>query len=252
MILLAEEDDDENEVDVGEGLKSFDSLQLSMYSMTRLTSTKSWKVGGTLGDNLRMILIDCGASRNSISRNLVDNLQLKMEETHAYVVEVGDGHNVRCKGKCAQLKLSIQQLEVIQNFYVFGLKGMDLVLGLKWLASLGEVKADFGRMELTLKNENSIITIAGDPALNRIKLSYGAFMQVLLEESGGLLLHYDTKQGSRQEGEGIPTELKGTLQQYQDVFQNLQGLPPPRRQDHAIHLKNEAKFWFNSNYNSSI
>ncbi|KAF1891370.1 hypothetical protein Lal_00017002 [Lupinus albus] len=198
MILFAEEEDDENEVDVGEGLK----------------------VGGTLWDNLGVILIDCGASHNFITRELVNILQLKVEETHAYVVEVGDGHNVRCKGKWAQLKLSMQQLEVIQDFYVFGLKGMALVLGLKWLASLGEVKADFGRMKLTLKKENSVITIARDPALNRTKLSYGAFMQVLLEKRGGLLLHYDTRQCYRQEGEGIPAELEGTLQQYQNVFQN--------------------------------
>ncbi|KAF1897044.1 hypothetical protein Lal_00034746 [Lupinus albus] len=226
MILFVEEEDDENEVDVGEGLKSFDSLQLSMYSMTGLTFTKSWKVGETLWDNLGVILIDCGASRNFIIRELVNILQLKVEETHAYVVEVRDGHNVRCKGKWAQLKLSMQQLEVIQDFYVFGLKGMDLVLGLKWLGSLGEVKADFGRMKLTLKKGNSVITIARDPALNRIKLSYGAFMQVLLEKRGGSLLHYDTRQCYRQEGEGIPAELEGTLQQYQNVFQNPQGLLP--------------------------
>ncbi|KAF1869740.1 hypothetical protein Lal_00017316 [Lupinus albus] len=219
MILLVEEEDDENEVDVGEGLESFDSLQLSMYSMMGLTLTKSWKVGGTLWDNLAVILIDCRASRNFILRELVNILQLKVEETHAYVVEVEDGQNVRCKGKCAQLKLSMQQLEE-----------MDLVLGLKWLARLGEVKADFGRTELTIKRVDSIITIAGDLALNRTKLSYGTFMQALLEERG---------------------ELEGTLQQYQDVVQNTQGLPPSRRQDHAIHLKNEVKFWFNSNYNNS-
>ncbi|KAF1859117.1 hypothetical protein Lal_00000945 [Lupinus albus] len=219
--------------------------------MTGLTFTKSWKVGGTLWDNLGLILIDCGASRNFITRELVNILQLKVEETHAYVVEVGDGHNVRCKGKWAQLKLSMQQLEVIQDFYVFGLKGMDLVLGLKLLASLGEVKADFGRMKLTLKKGNSVITIARDPALNRTKLSYGAFMQVLLENRGGLLLHYDTRQCYRQEREGIPAELEGTLPQYQNVFQNPQGLLPSKRQDHAIHLKNGAKFWYNSNCNSS-
>ncbi|KAF1866680.1 hypothetical protein Lal_00018064 [Lupinus albus] len=150
VILLVEKEDDENKVDVGEGLESFDSLQLSMYSMTGITSTKSWKVGGTLRDNLGVILIDCRASRKFISREWVDSLQLKVEETHSYVLEVGDGHNVRCNGKCAQLKLSMQQLEVIQDFYVFVLKRMDIVLGLKWLESLREVKVDFGKMELTL------------------------------------------------------------------------------------------------------
>ncbi|KAF1860282.1 hypothetical protein Lal_00037620 [Lupinus albus] len=168
-------------------------------------------------------MIDCGASHNFISKNLVDSLQLWVEETKTYLVKVGNGHKVKCQEKCAQLRFYMQQLEVIPDFYLFGLGGMDLVLKLKWLASLGEVKADFGKTKLTLKKGNSVITIVGDPALNMIKLSYGAFMQVLLEKRGGLRLHYDTGQG----------------------------LPPSIRQDHAIHLKNGAKFWFNSNYNNS-
>ncbi|KAF1883871.1 hypothetical protein Lal_00038364 [Lupinus albus] len=247
-IILAEEEKAEKEGEAEEDMEIFNSLQLSLYSMKGLTSTKSWKIGETLEDKPAVIMIDCGASHNFISKDLVDSLQLRVEETKAYIVKMGNGHKVKCQGKCAQLRFYMQQLEVIPDFFLFGLRRVDLVLELKWLASLREVKIDFGRMKLTLKRGDSVITITGDPTLNRTKLSYGAFMQVLLEERRGLRLHYDTGQSYRQEGEGILAELKGTLQQYQDVFQNPQGLPP-WRQDHAIHLKNGA--WFNSNYNSS-
>ncbi|KAF1871765.1 hypothetical protein Lal_00020560 [Lupinus albus] len=213
MIILTEEEEAEKEGEAEEDMKIFNSLQLSLYSIKGLTSTKSWKIGGTLEDKPVVIMIDCGASHNFISKDLVDSLQLRVEETKAYVIEVGDERKVKCQGKGAQLRYYMQQLEVIQDFYLFGLRGVDLLLGLKWLASLGEVEADFGRTEFTLKRGDSVITIAGDHALNRTKLSYRAFMQVLLEERGGFRLHYDTGQCYIQEGEGIPAELEGTLQQ---------------------------------------
>ncbi|KAF1884437.1 hypothetical protein Lal_00028315, partial [Lupinus albus] len=99
-------------------------------------------------------MIDCGASNNFISKDL-----FRVEETKAYLIEVGDGHMVKCQGKCAKLRFYMQQLEVIEDFYLFGLRGVDFVLGLKLLAGLREVKADFGRTELTVKrglnNHNS-------------------------------------------------------------------------------------------------
>ncbi|XP_073225764.1 uncharacterized protein [Cicer arietinum] len=150
MLILAEGDDEVNDLEGEDEIETLNSLQLSMYSMTGLTTSKSWKVGGIIKDQPVVILIDCGASHNFIAKDSVDRLKLKVDDTPAYVVEVGDGHKVQNRGKCTQPQTILQQLEVIQDFYLFGLKGVDLVLGLDWLASLGEVKVDFGRMELTL------------------------------------------------------------------------------------------------------
>ncbi|KAE9594889.1 putative nucleotidyltransferase, Ribonuclease H [Lupinus albus] len=205
--------------------------------MKGFTSSKSWKMEGTLGCRPVIVMIDCGASHNFISKKLVDSLQLQVEKTKTYVVEVGDGHHIKCQGKCSNLKLLVQQLEVSQDFYLFALKGVDVVLGLEWLSSLGEVKADFGRMRLTLKKEGTIMTIEGNPALTRAELPLGAFMQVLMEEGEGMLLHCND---AVQAETDIPRELDRILLQYQEVFQEMTELPPKRSQDHAIHLKEGA------------
>ena len=59
---------------------------------------------------------------------------------------------------------------------------MDIVLGLDWLASLGEIKADFGKQELTIKQGGKLIKISGNPALTRTALPLGALMKILKEE----------------------------------------------------------------------
>ncbi|KAE9622109.1 putative nucleotidyltransferase, Ribonuclease H [Lupinus albus] len=63
-------------------------------------------------------------------------------------------------------------------------------------------------------------------------------MQVLLEEGEGLLLQYDTQPDSQSQ---IPQELEGILQEFQHVFREIDGLPPRRAHDHAIHLKEGAE-----------
>ncbi|XP_019427131.1 PREDICTED: uncharacterized protein LOC109335454 [Lupinus angustifolius] len=170
--------------------------------MNGFTSTKSWKIGGMLGNHSVVILIDCGPSHNFISKDLVEQLHLPVEDTKAYMVEVGDVHLI---------------------------KGVDLVLGLEWLASLGEVQADFGRMTLTMRRGDARITLQGDPALSRTELALGAFKQVLLSEGERLLLPCE------------PSEIEEVLQQNSEVFQVIKRLPPARSHDHAIHLIEGAK-----------
>lgn len=134
-----------------------------------------------------------------------------MEDTPSYIVELGDGHRLKCKGKCFKLSLLLQGMEIKQDFYFFTLQGVDLVLGLDWLSSLGEVKTNFGKLELTLSRDGKLITLVGDPSLTKIELSYGAFMQILKEEGKGLLIQYDYAEQKSIEVSVVPEAISEAL-----------------------------------------
>ncbi|KAJ1375248.1 Aspartic peptidase domain superfamily [Sesbania bispinosa] len=134
-----------------------------------LTSSKSWKVMGTVNDQQVVALIDCGASHNFISHELVERLKLSVKETSPYTVEVGDGHKVECMGMCENLVIRIQGLRIQQEFYLIELGGADLVLGLEWLAGLGEVRADFGKLILIIGEGSMEKTMVGDPTQTDLK-----------------------------------------------------------------------------------
>ena len=195
---------------------------------------------GLLQGHSIVILLDCGASHNFIATELVDKLNLRVQDTPSYLVEVGDGHKVRCKGKCPKLKFQLQQLEIEQEFYLFTLKGVDIVLGLDWLASLGEIKADFGKLELTVKQGGKLIKISGNPALTRTALPLGALMQILKEEGEGLMIHCESSTEAATEKVEILAAVLDLLAEFEDVFADPQGLPPIRRHDHAIQLTEGA------------
>ena len=48
-----------------------------------------------------------------------------MDDTPAYVVEVGDGHKIKCKGVCREVPLKVQEVPVQQQFFLIGLGGVD-------------------------------------------------------------------------------------------------------------------------------
>ncbi|XP_004514016.3 uncharacterized protein [Cicer arietinum] len=239
-MILMEEEEEEGVEEGEEPLQSFRSLHLSLCSLSGFTTTRSWKVEGLLEGVAVVILIDCGASHNFIAIELVERLHLTVMETSPYMVEVGDGHKVRCKGKCAQLKFQMQNLEAIQDFYLFTLKGVDMVLGLDWLAGLGEIKADFGKLELTLKQGEKFIRIAGNPALTKTELPFGALMQVLKEEGEGLLIQCERTKTELDSQKTLPKNFLKLLDEFDEICSDPKELPPVRKHDHAIHLKEGA------------
>lgn len=144
-VMLLEEDEEiegtEDEETITEDRGDLvEYKQLSLNSIVGFTSRRSLKVWGTIGTEKVVVLVDCGATHNFIAQDLVERLQLTVQETPTYVVEVGDGHKVKCRGMCNGVKVQIQGIDVHQNYYLFGLGGEDVVLGLEWLASLGEIR----------------------------------------------------------------------------------------------------------------
>lgn len=49
--------------------------------------------------------------------------------------------------------------------YLFELGGVDVILGVDWLRTLGEVRVDWGRMRMVFLKEGHEIVLQGDPSL---------------------------------------------------------------------------------------
>ena len=89
-------------------------------------------------------LIDSGATSNFIDARVVESMGLKLEETPPYVIEVGNGERVKYQGICEGLEFTMQGEKFKQHFFLMELGGADVVLGMDWLASLGNIEANFG------------------------------------------------------------------------------------------------------------
>ena len=95
------------------------------------------KVRGKIKQQEVIVLINCGATHNFISTKLVCELVLPLEGTLGYGVLMDTGAAVKGEGVCRGIVLTLQNIEIVEDFLPFELGSADVILGMKWLESFG-------------------------------------------------------------------------------------------------------------------
>lgn len=186
-----------------------------------------------------IVLVDSGASHNFLSCDLVEVLGIQPEETREYAVKVGDRHRIVNKGVCRGVELKLPTLDVKQDFYLFELGGVDVVLGYEWLEGLGNIEINFKEHVMRVKVKGEEVELRGDPSLSQTVASLEAMMKewkrgneaYYIELGMMTLCSEDTP--IYEQGGGI----EALLEEYAELFQEAVQLPPPRSCDHAIVIK---------------
>jgi predicted aspartyl protease len=84
-------------------------------------------------------LVDGGATHNFIDASLVARRGLRTEEFEGFYVTVADGYTMTCLDMIPDLEVKLGNYTLTNTFYVVDLSDTDVVLGVQWLYSLGEV-----------------------------------------------------------------------------------------------------------------
>ena len=85
-----------------------------------------------------------------------------------------------------------------------------MVLGMEWLASLGEIRANFRELTLKIPTTEGSFTLKGEPAMARFAISLRSIVKVLWNEGEGFLLCYQDLQAV-QEANLMHTWTEGIL-----------------------------------------
>ncbi|KAL4317946.1 hypothetical protein GQ457_18G013810 [Hibiscus cannabinus] len=98
------------------------------------------------------------------------------------------------------------------------------------------VVMDFRKMTLSFEKEGQTVLLQGGKKPSNVKLESGKKMSKLTEkepECQGEIYLLNVEE----EGTEVPSKLQPLLTEFVEVFEEPQGLPPPRTHDHAIVLK---------------
>ena len=90
-----------------------------------------------------MILLDSGSTHNFMRTKTAERLKLFMTSTKPFKVHVGSGDSLICKAKCDNVLIQIQGHEFPVDFFVLDFNGLDVVLGVQWLQTLGTVHTNY-------------------------------------------------------------------------------------------------------------
>lgn len=97
-----------------------------------------------------LLQVDSASSHNFISEKIVEELQLPAQVVPYFGFHIGNGDIISCNRLCQNLFVKFYGLTIDQDFYPLSMGGDDLVLKIKWLASLNIVQANWNEMFLFL------------------------------------------------------------------------------------------------------
>lgn len=120
---------------------------------------------------------------------------------------------------------------------------MDLILGIAWLATLGDVKVKWGMFTMTFMDQGQPIVVQGDPNLAKTMISPKALMKISDIEAVSVLWNAETEIGATDTrnsevlADWEEQQLHHLLEEFARVFAVPNGLPPKREVDHRIPIK---------------
>lgn len=143
----------------------------------------------------------------------------------------------------------MQGISFIVELFVLLIWGLDVVLGMQWLRTLGPCVHDHNELTMEFQWKGKRVKLAGNAMQNTKPMTFSQLNSIIQE--GGVsglatLNRIDDEHEKKCEECGteidqlegaLPIAAKGLIRQYQKVFEEPKQLPPVRNIDHQIHLQ---------------
>jgi len=188
-----------------------------------------------------------------MNTEVANKLQCKQTPINPVIIKAANGGKMLCSSICKNFSWKMQGIYFVTDIFVMDLDACDMVLGVQWLATLGDIVCNYKSMWMSFDWQEQRVTLKGDEPVRLQSVQYGQ-MSGLLDSNRGIagislcsLLLVQETEGAKAllMGKNLNEEEKEALQNllhlYQDVFTPLTGLPPNRPEDHTIPLKEGAQ-----------
>ncbi|XP_073151826.1 uncharacterized protein [Henckelia pumila] len=218
----------------------YNTLEFTLYSITGIDQPQTLKMRARILGHEVVAMVDSGASHNFVSRELIAELGLEVDMGVHFAVCLGDGGRITCQGVCKKLCVELDQCDVTIEGYLFDLGGIDLILGVDWLRTLGDIMLNWQKMQMQFSWEGRTVVLHGDPTLNRSVVSLKSIVKfVALEFCGAVVLKWQGDTDGTHSNITLTAnkDLQRILAAHAGVFHEPQDLPPKRSHDHAIVIK---------------
>ncbi|KAL5814797.1 hypothetical protein ACOSQ3_025588 [Xanthoceras sorbifolium] len=109
------------------------------------------RIKGSIGQSSTIVLVNSGSTHNFISEELASRVGLQPVKEGKLQVVMASGEKLSSNGKCSNVKLYLQGVPIFVDFYLLQLEGYDIVLGVQWLRTLGQILWDFTKLQMRFK-----------------------------------------------------------------------------------------------------
>ncbi|GJU73050.1 reverse transcriptase, partial [Tanacetum coccineum] len=124
--------------------------QISLNALTETNNFQTTRVIGTVGKHLVHILVDCRSTHNFLDKNMVKKLGCSIRPTGPLAVTMADDNNLVTTSEGRNFKWQFDNTTFTTDVMLLPLGGCKMVLGIQWLATLGDIKCNFKELRMEL------------------------------------------------------------------------------------------------------
>nr|GFA28851.1 hypothetical protein [Tanacetum cinerariifolium] len=202
--------DDETYHDcVGDMVRVTDSPQITLNALSGLNSYQTIRVRSRVGKKVMHILIDCGSTYNFLDIHTAKKLGCRLAKTTPMQVSMANGQRMMSTSIYHDLKWSLQNEVFTSDIMLLPLGGCEMVLGVQWLATLGDMQCNFKKLIMKFNHKGRQLVLRG---MNNTHLCQ-------MESVGS-----------------VYAKVEQVLTQFDEVFEVPKYLPHQRSHDHQIPL----------------
>ncbi|KAL0853428.1 hypothetical protein Bca101_058580 [Brassica carinata] len=152
----------ENEVDDNQlAFQKAETPMISLYDLTGWNAPGTLRIYATVNKRDVVAMVDSGSTHNFISEKAAKKLNLKIIRTPPFAVRVANGSPLQCHGHYKDVQVKMGEVTVSVTLNALPLVGLDLVLGIEWLQSLGPIICDLKAQTMKFNWEGKRCTLQG-------------------------------------------------------------------------------------------
>nr|GEV06803.1 hypothetical protein [Tanacetum cinerariifolium] len=221
---------------VGDMVGVTDSPQITLNALSGLNSYQTMRVRGRVGKQVVHILIECGSTNNFLDIHTTKKLGCRLVKTTPMQVSMANGQRMMSTSVCHDLKWSLQNKVFTSDVMLLPLGGCEMVLGIQWLATLGDMQCNFKKLIMNFNHKGRQLVLRGmnNTHVHLMQGNEGMLKQA--ELSSMALCVYLVQLCQIESVGSVSVEVEQVLTQFDEVFEVLKDLPPQRSHDHQIPL----------------
>ncbi|XP_071924641.1 uncharacterized protein [Coffea arabica] len=216
-------------------------MEVSIHALAGGGKHKTIRIKGLVQGRAITALVDSGSTHCFVDEQLAKSLKLATQG-ETLTVRVANGEKLQSRNITKPVVWKMQGYEFSHQFNTLRLGGCDMILGVDWLARNSPMEFDFRKLSMKFRKGKQQVELKGEDSTIQLKLIRGSRLHKWTRKHTYGIMAQVCAVEDRESVQGpYPPVMEKLLQDFADVFQEPQGLPPTRSQDHCITLKEGAK-----------
>jgi hypothetical protein len=217
-----------------------DFCNLSLNAVSGTDTGDCMKVRALVNSKVMLILVDSGSSHSFVSKSFLEDLHIKPLPTQPRKVKLANGGIMVTDMWVPKMEWWASGHTLTADMKVLKLSAYDAILGYDWLKPHSPMICHWEDRTLQFVDQGRDITLQGVQPVDSM-VQPAPTDQVLKWGKGNDIWAFAVvEQLAEPSQDPIDTPLESILEQFKDVFEEPQSLPPHRSYDHHIPLIPDA------------